>query len=212
VNDASDLRALHAAVPETYEAAAGAWDAGRTRAFFERAWIDHAVAACAPGAPVLDLGCGAGEPIAAHMIARGFRVTGLDVAPAMLSLARARLPQADWRAGDMRALDLAERFAAIIGWDSFFHLAPDEQRALILRLVRHLRPGGRLLLTVGPRAGEAVGRVDGRPVYHASLDAQAHRALCHAAGCARAELVAEDPDCDFHSVLWAERAAAPGDP
>ena len=58
----------------------------------QRRWIDRALAFVPPGAPVLDLGCGAGEPIAAYLIFRGHPVCGVDFAAPMLALARARFP------------------------------------------------------------------------------------------------------------------------
>lgn len=199
--------ALRLAVIETYERQAAVWDAQRPRGLQERGWIDRALAGAAPGAPVLDLGCGAAEPIAAYLIGQGFAVTGLDAAAAMLAIARDRFPAADWVQGDMRALDLPTRFAAIIGWDSFFHLGQADQRALIPRLVRHLAPGGRLLLTVGPQAGEVLGRVGEEPIYHASLSPEDYAALCRQAGCRAVTFVAEDPACGFRTLLLAQRAA-----
>jgi trans-aconitate methyltransferase len=85
----------------------------------------------------------------------GRRVCGVDFAPAMLDLARQRMPEETWIQDDMRSLALGKRFAAIIGWDNFFHLSPVEQRAVLPRLRDHLEPGGGLLLTIGPRAGGA---------------------------------------------------------
>ena len=190
---------------DVYERAAAGWDARRNRSFFERSWIDRAVADVAPGGAVLDLGCGAAEPIAAHLIARGFAVTGADFAPAMLAICRARFPQAAWVEADMRALSLGTAFDAIIGWDSFFHLTPSEQRAALPRIAAHLAPGGRLLLSVGPKAGEVTGTVEGAPVYHASLDAEDYRAILAAAGAPVETFVPEDPSCDYHSVLLARK-------
>ena len=66
---------------------------------------------------------------------RGFRVTGIDADPAMLAIARRKAPAGDWWLGDMRTRDLPERFGGLIGWDSFFHLTQDEQRAVLPRLV-----------------------------------------------------------------------------
>ena len=62
------------------------------------------------GGHVLDLGCGAGDPIARWFIAEGFRVTGVDFATSMLEIARTRWPDGDWRAADMRVLDLGDTF------------------------------------------------------------------------------------------------------
>ncbi|MBL9058706.1 MAG: class I SAM-dependent methyltransferase [Mangrovicoccus sp.] len=200
-----DLIRLHDAVPATYEAKAAAWDRARSRALVERDWIARTVAGLAPGAPVLDLGCGSGAPISDHLIDRGFRVTGIDVAPAMLAMARARHPGADWVLADMRHAPLPGGQGAIIGWDSVFHLTGAEQRALLPRLVAALAPGGHLLVTVGATESEAVGQVDGSPVYHASLSPETYERLCRDAGCEPASVTLRDAQVG-RSVLLARRA------
>ena len=96
-----------------YEAQAAAYDAQRSRSLFEARWLAR-FAACLPeGGRVLDLGCGAGEPIARWFMAEGFTLTGVDFAGAMLDIARQRWPEGDWRQADMRSLDLGERFDLI---------------------------------------------------------------------------------------------------
>jgi hypothetical protein len=112
--------------------------------------------------------------------------------------------------GDMRNLDLGEVFGAIIGWDSFFHLTQAEQTALIPRLAAHLAPGGALLLTVGPKAGERIGQVGEEPVYHASLAPQTYAALFAAAGIEVVDFVAEDRDCGGRAVLLGRRVSSRG--
>ncbi|WP_281260008.1 class I SAM-dependent methyltransferase [Hasllibacter halocynthiae] len=158
-----------------------------------------------PNAAVLDLGCGGGEPIAAWLRVRGLAVTGLDLSETMLALARARHPEGDWRRGDMRTLDLPERFDGIVAWDSFFHLTPAEQPPALAQMATHLRRGGTLLTTVGPRAGEATGTVGGASIYHASLSPAGYAAALEAAGLRMTRFVAEDPEADRHSVLMAVR-------
>ncbi|GAB4529060.1 MAG: class I SAM-dependent methyltransferase [Parvularculaceae bacterium] len=157
------------------------------------------------GGAALDLGCGAGEPIARYLIDAGYSVTGMDYAAPMIEIARARLPAARWIAGDMRDLALGEAFDGVIGWDSFFHLTMAEQRALLPKLAAHIAPGGALMLTVGPEAGETAGMVEGEAVYHASLDPDEYRTILTREGFADIVFVAEDPDCDFHSILLASK-------
>jgi hypothetical protein len=60
---------------------------------------------------------------------------------------------------------------------------------------------------VGPRAGEAVGRVAGEAVYHAFLSLQAYRAVLAEAGMTVVRFVAEDPACDYATILLARKAA-----
>lgn len=190
---------------QVYERQAAVYDADRSRALFEARWLAR-FASCLPaGGRVLDLGCGAGEPIARWFMAEGFGVTGVDFATSMLDLARARWPDGDWRQGDMRQLDLGEVFDGIIAWDSFFHLRPDEQRVCIANIARHLVPGGSLLITVGPVAGETTGTVGGETVYHASLSPGAYITCLEDNGMRLTGFLAEDPETDKHSVLMARK-------
>jgi SAM-dependent methyltransferase len=153
---------------------------------------------------VLDLGCGTGEPIAGALVEAGYVVTGVDSAPAMIALCRARFPDQTWHVADMRRLALGRGFAGILAWDSFFHLEPDDQRAMFATFRAHAAPGAALMLTSGPRAGVAMGSFEGEPLYHASLAPEEYRALLAAHGFAVVAHVAEDPDCGGRTV-WLAR-------
>ncbi|HEX2295436.1 MAG TPA: class I SAM-dependent methyltransferase, partial [Actinomycetota bacterium] len=61
------------------------------------------------GGHVLDLCCGTGQ-LAAHLVARGFRVTGVDGSSEMLRFARENASEAELVLGDARALDLPPTF------------------------------------------------------------------------------------------------------
>jgi SAM-dependent methyltransferase len=198
---------LPEATRDVYRRRAAEWDSTRSRALFEKPWLDRLLEGLPPDSAVLDLGCGAGEPIAAYLLGRGMQVTGVDSAGEMLAIARTRFPSAQWLAGDMRRLDLGRQFEAVVAWDSFFHLTPDEQRAVLPRLAAHLKPGGRLLLTVGPAAGEPVGSVAGEPVYHASLSPDAYADALAACAMPMVAFVPEDPACAGHTVLLARKRA-----
>lgn len=204
MTDDAERQRIARGMQGVYQRKAAYWDAKRGRDLVERAWLDRLLAMTAPGDCVLDLGCGSGAPIATYVVAQGRRILGVDFASAMIALAEARMPDQRWQVGDMRALSLGETFAAIIGWDSFFHLTPDEQGEVIPRLARHLAPGGGLLLTVGPRAGEPIGAVGGEPVYHASLAPEDYRARLAAAGLQVVDFVPDDPSCG-RTVLLARR-------
>ncbi|WP_299830100.1 class I SAM-dependent methyltransferase [uncultured Roseobacter sp.] len=192
-------------IRDVYETQAALYDAQRSRALFEARWLAR-FAACLPsGGRVLDLGCGAGEPIARWFIAEGFRVTGVDFADAMLEIARSRWPEGDWRQGDMRSFELGQTFDGIVAWDSFFHLKPAEQRGCIGRMATHLKQGASLLMTVGPEAGEVTGTVGGQPVYHASLSPAQYATCLEENGLRLTGYLAEDPETNKHSVLMARK-------
>lgn len=203
-----DLARLAQRTQEVYERNAARFDAERSKGLHERRWLARFVAGLPAGATILDLGCGAGEPIAAHLLDSGFQVTGVDASRAMIAIARHRWPHGDWRVADMRRLDLAVRFDGILGWNSFFHLTRPEQRALLPRLAERLNPGGRLMLTVGPRDCEEVGRVGDDAVYHASLAPGDYATILNAAGMRMLDFVVEDPECGLQTVLLAVRKGA----
>ena len=153
-----------------YERHAHAFDAGRGQSLIERPWLNRFLALVPHGGSVLDLGCGAGEPIARHLIAAGRAVTGVDASPAMIALCQSRFPDARWIVADMRSLSLGRRFDGILAWDSFFHLRADDQRKMFTIFRDHAAPGAALMFTSGPRAGVAMGTFEGEPLHHASLD------------------------------------------
>ena len=188
-----------------YERQAAVYDAQRSTVLFEARWLARFAAALSTGGRVLDLGCGVGEPIARWFMAEGFRVTGLDLAAPVLEIARGRLPDGDWRAGDMRDLVLGETLDGIVAWDSFFHLDPQAQRQTLGRMAAHLAPGGALLVTVGPKEGEATGEVGGEPVYHASLSPAQYVACLEDHGMRLTGFRGEDPETDKHSALMARK-------
>lgn len=188
-----------------YERQAAAYDAQRSTALFEARWLARFAQVLPAGARVLDLGCGTGKPIARWFMAEGFAVTGVDFADAMLAIARDRWPEGDWRQADMRKLELGETFDGIIAWNSFFHLTEAEQVDCIARMAAHLVPGGVLMATVGPRAGEVTGQVGGETVFHASLSPAGYATALEQNGLRMTGFLAEDPETNQHSVLMARK-------
>lgn len=194
-------------VVHIYEANAEAFDRDRGRSLMEAKYLDLLLARLPSGERrVLDLGCGAGEPIARYLIERGCWVTGVDAAPAMVALCAERFPEMTWREADMRDLALGERFDAIVAWDSFFHLTVEAQRRMFPIFRDHAAPGALLLFTSGPAHGEAIGELYGQPLHHASLAPEEYRALLAANGFAVLEHAVEDPACGGHTVWLAQVA------
>lgn len=190
-----------------YERHARAFDRDRGKSLFEKPWLDRFLDLVPEGGSVLDIGCGSGEPIARHLIARGVAVTGIDSSPTLLSLCRERFPGHDWILADMRGLAVARRFHGLIAWDSFFHLTQDDQRRMFEIFARHADRGAALMFTSGPAQGEAIGTYGGEPLYHASLDGAEYHALLRAHGFAVVAHKVEDPDCGGHTVWLARRDA-----
>jgi predicted TPR repeat methyltransferase len=188
-----------------YATHAARFDAERSRALFERDWLDAFLALIPPGGTVLDLGCGMGEPNAAHMLDRGYRVTGVDATCALLDLARTRFPQGEWIEADMRGLDLGRRFDGILAWDSFFHLGIEEQRACFATFAGHAAPGAALMFTSGTGHGEIANPCFGEPLFHASLAPDEYRARLAAHGFQVVRHVEGDAACGGRTI-WLAKA------
>lgn len=171
----------------------------------ERQWLDRFTALIPGGGSILDIGCGSGEPIARHLIAAGYDLTGVDSSPSMIGLCRARFPDRRWVVADMRGLALGRRFDALLAWDSFFHLTAADQRAMFPLFAAHAGPAAALMFTSGPAAGEAIGRYRGEPLHHASLDGSEYRLLLERNGFKVVAQKNDDPDCGGHTV-WLARA------
>ena len=93
------------------------------------------------GQRVLDVGCGAGVflRLAAD---RGAKVFGLDASEALIELARARVPEADLRVGDMQSLPYEDdSFDLVTGFNSFFFAAD---------MIAALREAGRVAKPAAP--------------------------------------------------------------
>lgn len=105
---------------------------------------------------VLDLGCGDGRH-AVYLAQRGFGVCGLDSSPTALRLARQWLRErglsGTWVLADMRAplpfRDAA--FDAVVSTQVIHHARVATVRATALEILRVLRPGGMVLVTVPAR-------------------------------------------------------------
>jgi len=97
---------------------------------------------------ILDLGCGTGS-VALGLASLGHAVTGLDPAPGMLDVARAKdkAGTVRWIAGDARDFALGETFDLIIMTGHVFQVFLDdaETLAVLSSARRHLADGGRLV-------------------------------------------------------------------
>jgi demethylmenaquinone methyltransferase/2-methoxy-6-polyprenyl-1,4-benzoquinol methylase len=113
----------------------------------DRRWKRHLIdlAGVRPGVRALDLACGTGD-IALALGGRGARVTGLDITPRMIELARGRPdgPRVTWLTGDMQALPFAPRTFDIVTTGYGLRNVPDLDAA-IAEIARVLKPGGRFL-------------------------------------------------------------------
>ena len=188
-------------IVELYERNALEWDEvrRRTRPKDEQVWIKRFLSVADPELPILDLGCGSGEPVARDLIEAGRQVIGVDSSPSLISMCRVRFPAATWIVEDMRRLKLNNRFGGIIAWHSFFHLTPENQERMFAVFSAHASPGAALMFTSGTERGESIGSWQGEPLYHASLDSAEYATLLERHGFAVVDHVAGDSD---RATVW----------
>ena len=188
-----------------YQRKARDWIESRARTGrFEKPWLDRFGALLPPAGPILDLGCGSAEPMAAYLIGLGHPVVGVDSSPAMIDACQRHFPKQEWIVADMRTLALRRQFSGILAWDSFFHLCHDDQRRMFPIFREHAAPDAALMFTSGPAHGEAIGSFGGEPLYHASLDPTEYRSLLDLNGFHVVSHVVEDPDCGGHTIWLAQ--------
>src|ERR671922_2135609 len=103
-----------------------------------------------PGERVLDLGSGAGTDslVAAQMVGREGRVTGIDMTPQMLAKARAAAAElgvenVDFVEGEAERLPFEDESFDVVISNGVIDLIPDKD-AVFGELSRVLKPGGRI--------------------------------------------------------------------
>jgi SAM-dependent methyltransferase len=98
------------------------------------------------GLEVLDAGCGSG--LFSHLaIRQGAKLIGIDAAPGLLELARARNPQYSFLEEDLEALPFAnDSFQAVVGFNSFQYAGSFS--GALAEAKRVLKPGGKLVIGI----------------------------------------------------------------
>lgn len=102
---------------------------------------------------LLHLGCGGGHND--YIFKKHFKVTSADISEDMLRLAKKLNPEVNYQYGDMRTIQLEERFDAVTILDSinYIRTVEDLQRTFITTY-KHLKPGGVFLTFVEQITGQ----------------------------------------------------------
>jgi SAM-dependent methyltransferase len=150
--DPATVRRTYDRVAEEYDLAFGH---DLDRLAFDRRFLDDVCALVRGTGTVVDVGCGPAQ-VAAHLAAGGVAVVGVDLAPAMLELARRRnVPGA---AADFRRLPLRDASCAgVVAFYALPFIRRDELVSVLGELHRVLRSRGILALATHLGRGEVHG-------------------------------------------------------
>jgi SAM-dependent methyltransferase len=139
--------------------------------------VVHEILGELPLGTALDAACGTGRHTE-YLATQGHRVIGVDSSPDMLERARKRVPQAEFRQGDLHRLPLPDGHVDIVVCALALSHVPD-LKPVFTEFARVLRPGGHLVVTDIHQELVALGSVprvrgaDGEPGL---LSAFRHRA------------------------------------
>jgi SAM-dependent methyltransferase len=159
-------------------------------------YLDRLLTLLPDASDVLELGCGAGEPVTRRLTER-HRVTAVDISGAQLRMAALRAPGAMFVQGSMVDISFESgSFDAVAAFYAVTHVPRRRHADLLVRIAGWLRVGGVLLLSMG--ADDDPGTVEddwfGVPMYFSHFDAATNQALVQRAGFELVEAdVVEEP-------------------
>ncbi|MET0650370.1 MAG: methyltransferase domain-containing protein [Pyrinomonadaceae bacterium] len=146
--------------PERY--AGDGIDADTFRHFCDFANVALALA-LPPDRRILDVGCGSGW-LSEYFARLGYDVTGLDISPDLVEVARERVERVPYGADhetplrcrflvhDVEGQPLEEQFDAVVCYDSLHHF--EDERAVLRHLAAMTKYGGSLFILEGDRPEE----------------------------------------------------------
>lgn len=141
-------------------------------------------------AEVLDLGCGAGYFLK-MLQGKGYtKLTGVDLSPGQVDLARKVCPTAKIVLGDCQNILLQSpgTYDLITGFDFIEHLSKDELLETLRLISKSLRPGGRLVFqTPNPDSPFGMGIRYGDFTHELALSPQGLHSLLRFAGATKYE-------------------------
>lgn len=134
-----------------------------------------------PGATVLDIGSGPGEPGTRILQEAGLATYAVDASSTMVAAFRERFPSVPIEQNTVEASEFFNRtFDGVLAWGLLFLIEPAVQALLIEKVARALTPGGRFLFTA-PR--EPLAWLDAMTdLPSRSLGAQTYERLLRDAG------------------------------
>ncbi len=99
------------------------------------------------GSKVIDLGSGAGVPVAKYLIDNGYSVVGIDFADGMVKLAKKNVPQAGFMKIDMTRMRFGpDSFNGAVSFYALIHVPREKHAGIYKKLHRMIKPDGIMFL------------------------------------------------------------------
>jgi SAM-dependent methyltransferase len=141
------------------------------------------------------------------LLAERFAVTGVDLSPRQIELARRQVPNATFVQADMTTLEFPpERFDAVVAFYSVIHVPRTEHRRLFGDVARWMRRGGLLVATMASGSSPDCIEEDwlGAPMFFSHFGATTNKRLIREAGLRilSARIEPTDEDGVPVSFLW----------
>jgi len=168
-------------------------------------WLQRLVSHLpADGACVLDLGCGAGTPVALHLARLGHSVFGVDGSSEQVARARKNVPEATFIEANMCEVRLeAASFDAVGAFYSINHVPRERQEELISRIGAWLKPGGVFVGSFGTGTpGNWTGEWLGASMFFGNDSQEGTRQALSDAGLSVRDTLIEKQDNEDAAFYW----------
>lgn len=133
---------------DTYNKIAEDWDQEHQTDDWWIEGTDKFISLLKSGDLVLDVGCGAGTK-SRYLHEKGLRVVGIDFAENFITLARRKVPEAEFLVMSMKDADkLTTEFDGIFVQASLLHIPKSEAEEVLGTLMQRLKPHGYLYVAV----------------------------------------------------------------
>ncbi|MGV9663260.1 class I SAM-dependent DNA methyltransferase [Nocardia niigatensis] len=142
--DSEDMRVTRAAYDEVAELYATLFHRQLHANPFDRVLLEGFAEAVRENGngPVADIGCGPGR-VTGYLAAAGLEMSGVDLSPEMIRLARAECPGIPFEVGPMERLRYDDAaLAGLVSWYSIIHIPPQRVPEVLTEFARVVRPGG----------------------------------------------------------------------
>jgi ubiquinone/menaquinone biosynthesis C-methylase UbiE len=134
--------------------------------------VVHEFLAGAPRGTALDAACGTGRH-AAHLAKLGYRVIGVDATKAMLDVAMAKVPAAEFRTGRLDQLPVEDASVDVVTCSlALTHV--EDLRPVMAEFARVLRPGGWLVTSDMHPVIALLSGTGGAAVFPTDADGELH--------------------------------------